>query len=77
MTLLSIFHTGGVTLALTLVFLFLEFIFGRMMWQEFKARKAEGTSKPFYQLMAFKFCAGILVMYIFAMWQVASDYTGI
>ncbi len=77
MTLLNIFHTGGVTLALTLVFLLLEFIFGRLVWQEMKARKAEGISKPIWQMMAFKFCAGLLIMYVFAMWQVASDYAGI
>lgn len=77
MTLLSIFHTGGLTLVLTLVFLFLEFIFGRMVWQEMRARKIEGIKKPIWKMMGFRFCAALLLLYVIAMLNVASDYFGV
>lgn len=88
MTLLNIFNTGGVTLALSLVALFILI----MCWKDIpKAMKQpygyydHTTGKfiqlapktKFYQPHKFWFGCAIIVIYFLAMLLVASDYKGV
>lgn len=69
---LNIFHTGGLTLALTLLFALGEFFFIK---QAVNHSKVEGNpiyKSPFSWLAVF-----LLAAYVFALIQVASDYKGV
>lgn len=71
--LLNIFHTGSLTLALTLVFIILEFIF---VSQGIKHSHKEGYvwyKSPFIYFGA----AATLVAFVIAILAVASDYRGV
>jgi hypothetical protein len=87
--LLNIFHTGGVTLALTIFWLGLTSWF---LYQASKAHnsgwyqinpttheKTEGKDKiPFTQIPQFWFAVAVTVMYIIVMvFVVAPDYKGV
>lgn len=86
MTLLSIFHTGGLTLGLTLVWLVLTSWFTYNLIQVRNAGyiiidpTVEGgitedkTKVPIHQIGFFWFIVIVTVAYIFALTQVASDY---
>lgn len=72
MELLNIFHTGGLTLGLTIVFAFLEIM---CITQAVKHSRVEG-----YSLFKSPFIWGaiiVLAFYVFALLKVASDYKGI
>lgn len=87
--LLNIFHTGGVTLALTIIWI------GLTTWFMYQATKAhnsgwyqidqktgartEGKDKiPFTQLPLFWFAVAVTVMYLIVMiFVVAPDYKGV
>lgn len=73
MTLLNLFHTGGLTLALSLV------AFGLISWFMFQAgrtHKANTPKVPYWQIPMFWFAVAVLVLYIIAILSVASDYRG-
>ena len=86
MYLISIFHTGGLTLALTIFWLALSAWFG---YQARKAHKSgwkkqvpggveSGNEKiPYYKIPQFWGIVFITVIYIVAMLFVASDYKGV
>ena len=85
MYLLNIFETGGLTLALTIVWALLTTWF---MIQAIKAHNSGGTTPrtltsekiddnvkiPFHRIPQFWFAVVTTALYIFAMMQVASDY---
>jgi hypothetical protein len=84
--LLSIFHTGGLTLALTLVAAFMVFMFWRSIP---KARKQEygrytpsgwvkiSDRTPIKKINRFWFGIVVIALYIVALLIVASDYKGV
>jgi len=86
MTLLSIFHTGGVTLALTIVWLALA---GWFAYQTYKAHKSgwnqqtptgikEGNEKiKITSIHQFWFAVAVTAIYLIAMVFVAIDYKGV
>ena len=83
---LSIFNTGGVTLALTIFWLALSAWFG---YQAYKAHNSgwdqqtstgikEGNEKiPYYKIPQFWGVVLVTAIYIVAMLFVASDYKGV
>lgn len=71
MTILNIFHTGGLTLGLIIVFLILEGILGYQYYKEIKA--GVGATKSHF----LKFMIVVLVAFIVAMIFVGSDYKGV
>jgi hypothetical protein len=84
--LLSIFHTGGLTLGLSLVALFLLFQFWKKLpkatKQEYGRYTPSGWQKissrtPFYRINSFWFGVVVIVLYIVALLIVASDYKGV
>jgi hypothetical protein len=86
MTLLSIFHTGGLTLALTVIFALAEvFFLSRAIkahnsgWdQQVTGGIIGGPEKiPFHKIHYFWFAVGIFAAYVFALIQIASDYKGV
>jgi len=87
MNILNIFHTGGITLALTALWLLGVGVFG---YQAFKAHNSgwqqdtlttghtEGPDKISYWKIPQTWIAIVLtVLYIIAMISVASDYKGV
>lgn len=87
MQLLSIFHTGGVTLALTIVWLIIS---GIIMAQVLKLHKQEfgrydvngkwihiADHTPITAIKLFWFVPALTILYIVAMLFVASDYRGV
>lgn len=87
MQLLNIFHTGGLTLGLTLVWLFLVIKF---MSQSIKGHKTEygyynihgewiklADKTPYFKIVYTWFAIAVTVLYIVAMFFVASDYKGV
>jgi hypothetical protein len=86
MTLLNIFDTGGLTLGLSIV------AFGLIGWFGYQAYRAhnsgwvqqdlnKGTQSgkekiPYWKIPQFWFAVAVLVLYIIAMFIVASDYRG-
>jgi hypothetical protein len=86
MTLLNIFHTGGLTLVLTIIALGLLGWFWYQAWQQTKEgtikQTKEGTiydSKrlPFYKVNMFWYGVAIIVLYIVALLIINSDYKGV
>lgn len=86
MTLLNIFHTGGVTLALTI---FWGVLTGWFIHQTIKAHKSGWTQQTkdgykqgdeqikVYKIPQFWFAVILTVLYFIAMLFVASDYKGV
>jgi hypothetical protein len=86
MTLLNIFHTGGITLSLTIFWLGLTGLFA---YQTFKAHKSgwnqqtptgikEGNEKiKITAIPQFWFAVAVTVLYLIAMIFVAIDYKGV
>lgn len=87
MTLANIFHTGGLTLGLTL---FTILVVGILWYQAFKASRSGGAQQdlkrgtqydnkniPVYKQAKFLMGLGVIVLYIIAMIIVASDYKGV
>lgn len=86
MTLLSIFHTGGLTLALTIIFAIGEaFFLSRAIkahnsgWdQQVQGGIVGGPEKiPFHKIPYFWFAVVLFAAYVFAITQIASDYKGV
>ena len=86
MTLLNIFHTGGLTLGLTIVWLALA---GWMGYQAFIAHKSGGTDQepdgivyddektPYHKIPQFWGAVFVTAAYVVALLIVASDYKGV
>jgi hypothetical protein len=86
MELLSIFHTGGLTLALTVIFALGEaFCLGRAIkahnsgWEQQNPGGYVGGKEkiPFHKIHYFWAAVVILAAYVFALFQIASDYRGV
>lgn len=86
MTILSIFHTGGLTLAFTIIFALGEVYFlSRAIkahnsgWEQQVPGGYIGGDKkiPFHKIHYFWFAVALFAAYLFAMIQVASDYKGV
>lgn len=86
MVLLNLFKTGGLTLGLTIVWALLTTWF---LIQAIKAHNSGGTQTgpqggqitdniktPFYKIVQFWLAVAVTALYIFALFQVASDYRG-
>lgn len=87
MNILSIFNTGGLTLALSIIALFLISLFGYRAYMNFhyyrsktgeKIKYARKEDRPkWYKNNYLKLAIAVLVLYIIAMLVVASDYRGV
>jgi hypothetical protein len=84
---LNIFHTGGLTLGLTIVWLILAGIFG---FQSYYAHHSEdgfygtdgqwvklGDKTPWFKIIQFKAFVAVTILYVVVMIIVASDYKGV
>lgn len=72
MELLNIFSTGGLTLAITLIFALGEFWFVKQMIEHAKAEGTKWYKNPFRW-----FALGLLVVYAVALIAIGSDYKGV
>lgn len=70
--LLSIFHTGGLTLVLTLIFALGEFWFVKQMIEHAKAEGVKWYKNPFRW-----FALGLLIAFVVALLVIGSDYKGV